>query len=60
VHHFKALYEVPQWCCNFKLLRLLETKMYEVREASNDAPNVVKISQLVNMQGSRSHAHTAW
>jgi len=32
--------------------------MYEVREASNDIPNVVKIGQLVNVQGSTSHAHT--
>jgi len=32
--------------------------MYEVWEASNDVPNVVKIDQLVNMQGSTSHAHS--
>jgi len=38
---------------------LSETKVYEVREAANDVPNVVTIGQLVNMQGSRSCACTA-
>jgi hypothetical protein len=34
--------------------------MYDVREVSDDIPDVVKIGQLVNMDGSTLRAHTAW